>query len=119
MYIKVIRSFKIQTMRKAHIFIIIVVTLIVASCKKEYTCDCTTNTVVKTSIPGFPSTPITIPSSTSSKAYSEKMTNAQATAACDHEKLTLESTQEAAFREGFGQYAAFITFSYSTRCSLK
>ncbi|MES2679907.1 MAG: hypothetical protein V4635_08490 [Bacteroidota bacterium] len=99
---------------KAIIFLVLATALCV-SCKKSYTCECTTNTVVTVpAFPGYPGGTFTLPSQTESKAYSEKMTKSQAKSACEHEKETLEATAKDAFAKN--QFLKSFKYSLSTTC---
>ncbi|PBQ31869.1 hypothetical protein CNR22_08830 [Sphingobacteriaceae bacterium] len=77
------------------------------SCKKTYVCECTTSSNY---------TGTTDYNKSSAKTYGSKMTKKQATAACDHEAESIESTFENSFSEN-GTAATNATVM--TSCELK
>ncbi len=88
-----------------------VLLLCIASCKKSYTCSCTTTTTFV--VTGFGTFPI--PSKTDDAAYSKRMTKKQAQSACGHQALTIQSLEE--------NYAAAAASAYgkptiNTNCKL-
>lgn len=80
-------------MKNKFLYIIAVSTLFFASCKKSYTCDCTSVTTFSAALTG--STPFVINSKSTSVAYSEKMSEKQAKSACDHEAISIKSSEDA------------------------
>lgn len=95
-----------------HILLAAVSMLAIASvsCKKTYSCDCTTTTTV--SIPGFGSIPVV---TKSNEAYSAKMTKKQAQAACDHEAITIESME----KDVIAKDTSGLDITASTKCKIE
>ncbi len=101
--------------KNTNVVALIAIVIAMASCKKSYTCSCTTNTVITVpAYPGYPGGTFTLPSETQSSAYAEKMTKAQAKSACDHEKETLENSEKDAFAKN--ALLKNIKYSVSTTC---
>lgn len=78
-----------------------------SSCKKAYSCECTTT------LNYVGTTPDTYGSKTTT--YSEKMTKKQAQSACDHEAVTIKSN----FNDVITQAGATGFVTPSTACTLK
>ena len=78
-------KFKPEEMKK--IFLLLVLAATFSSCKKTYTCDCTT-TFNYLSSGSYPSTTY----ESNSVAYTNQMTKRKATAACEHEGKNINST---------------------------
>lgn len=85
--------------------------LATVSCKKTYTCEC--STITSASSQGFS---ISFPSKSDSKAYSKKMTKKQAEAACDHMAESIESSERAIFEQDPDPE---LQLSVKTKCSLE
>ncbi len=100
-------------MKNSHLFLISIVVIAIISCKKTYTCDCETNTVIS-----FMGSVDSVYSKSKIVPYSEKMTETQAKSACDHEAESIKTTEENAiktyFPPGFG-----LSSNVSTTCDLK
>lgn len=90
--------------------------LLTTSCKKTYTCECTTNTSVTVANVPAPYNKFTLTSKSESKAYSAKMTEKRAQSACDHEAQTIQSTEEDALKKNA---QPGFEFSPSTSCILR
>lgn len=88
--------------------------LALASCKKKYTCDC--STVVSESRGGGTTNYLfTFPAD--KKQYSEKMTKKQAEAACEHQQNAIETV----FKNGYKGSSNYVIVSGDivvTTCSL-
>lgn len=67
-----------------------VLALLLVSCKKLYTCNCST-------VSNTPSSSGSLITNTKSVQYNEKMTRSQAKAACEHEQASIKSTEESFF----------------------
>jgi hypothetical protein len=80
------------------------------SCKKAYTCECTTTTTGTSQ-----GVSLSFPSKSDSKAYGKKMSKKQAEAACDHMATSVQSTEENAFAQ---EPDPDVTFTVKTKCSL-
>jgi len=100
-------------MKNSHLFLISIVVIAIISCKKTYTCDCETNTVIS-----FMGSGDSTYTKSKTVPYSEKMTENQAKSACDHEAAAIKTTEEnfinSLFPPGFG-----IFTQVSTTCDLK
>ena len=100
-------------MKNSHLFLISIVVIAIISCKKTYTCDCETDTVIS-----FMGSGDSIYSKSKTVPYSEKMTAAQAKSACDHEASSIKTTEENAIKNqippGLG-----ISTQVSTTCDLE
>ncbi len=70
-----------------HLLLAGLVMLLLSSCKKIYTCECTTNYTYKSSSGSL----FTVAYPGETMEYSEKMKEKQAKAACAHEVPTIES----------------------------
>ena len=97
-------------MKNVTLVLILLVFLSLVSCKKSYTCDCTTVTTAVD--PKYPSV---IRNESTSMPYSEKMTEKQAKATCDHQAESIKSTYNNSFT-GNGTRANFADVSVS--CAL-
>ena len=93
-------------MRKI-ILIVAVFSLGIVSCKKTYTCECTTSS----NYAG-----ITENNKSSASNYSTKMTKKQAQSACEHEAQSVKSTFENSFSENG---TATTSATVVTNCELK
>ena len=100
-------------MKNSHLFLISIVVIAIISCKKTYTCDCETDTVIS-----FMGSGDSIYSKSKTVPYSEKMTEKQAQSACDHEASSIKTTEENAIKNqipsGLG-----ISTQVSTTCDLE
>lgn len=77
-------------MRKIYHTVFLIIILFLSGCKKQYTCNCTTQTVYESSLIN------TIVDSKSEQgiSYKRKMTKKQAVAACKHEEGSIQSLHE-------------------------
>lgn len=100
-------------MKQSFLFAVVILALSASSCRKTYTCSCTNTITV--SIPGFGSIPLS--AKTENKEYEKKMTEKQAKAACDHEKITIQSIAENALAAD--PSAGMADIDVATKCSLK
>ena len=95
-------------MKNSHLFLISIVVIAIISCKKTYTCDCETNTVIS-----FMGSGDSIYTKSKTVPYSEKMTENQAKSACDHEAAAIKTTEEnfinSLFPPGFGIFTQVST----------
>jgi len=98
-------------MKRNSLFVCGVLMFLLISCKKEHTCDCITTHVDNAS------GAITKEIKSTSKVYSEKMTEKQAKAACNHEAEAVNSSYE----NYWSNNGAVVdpSFSTSTNCQLK
>ncbi|MBA2613117.1 MAG: hypothetical protein H0U95_14200 [Bacteroidetes bacterium] len=69
------------------LFYAFVISFSFSSCKKNYTCDCNTNSTLKTSNGDF----VSIISPGSKTPYTEKMSKKQAIEACKHEQTSIQT----------------------------
>jgi hypothetical protein len=99
---------------KSKIFLVIIIAMVLvcASCRKTYTCECTTTISVPTGFGSFP-----IPAQSEKKAYGSKMTKKQAEANCDHEAESIESIAKAVVKEVYGSGSEQVTIN--TKCEIK
>ncbi len=100
-------------MKNSHLFLISIVVLAIISCKKTYTCDCETDTVIS-----FMGPRDSIYTKSKTVPYSEKMTAAQAQSACDHEAASIKTTEENAIKSQIPPGLGIFT-QVSTTCDLK
>lgn len=93
---------------KKNIFIISSLILIgLSSCKKSYSCQCTTTITAQ----GSPSENYP----TTSKTYSEKMTEKQAKSACSHEETTVKTSID----DNINKVGAYGYITTNVSCTLK
>jgi hypothetical protein len=101
------------TMKKVIIPALAIAMLSLASCKKAYTCACTSTWSYT-----IGSTSYTDTYDDDAAVYSKKMSKKTAQAACDAEKASVEKTFQNAITEN-GQYPMDSGESLSTTCTLK
>jgi phage-related tail protein len=94
-------------MKKIVLLIAAIASLGFASCKKAYTCECTTTITSGSFSDSYLS---------SAKEYSKKMSKKQAQSACDHEAESIQSTANNSITDN-GNDPAFAVAT--TACSLK
>lgn len=78
-------------MKKIILLFLFIVTFF-PSCKKAYTCDCTVTEKITDDSTGVVETFVY---KNNTSVYSEKMTEAQALSACDHEEIGIQSNFDA------------------------
>lgn len=103
-----VKHLKNHHMKKIILTSAVLLAFVAVSCKKPYTCTCTTTTTYSGGSPDINKSHV--------KEYSEKMTQKQAESACDHEEQAIKSTFDASFTEN-GSQPAFG--QVSTTCELQ
>ncbi|MGE0568175.1 MAG: hypothetical protein AB7O73_09515 [Bacteroidia bacterium] len=99
--------------RIVKIIVVLITMLSITSCKKKYQCACTTQLTIKYNNGVFD----TFYYPGERKEYSEKMTQKQAQAACDHNKEAVERTFTSAYTNN-GSYVFAQGEKINTECVL-
>lgn len=92
---------------KTILLTLLLLSFVSISCKKKYTCECTTTSNYAA---------ITETNKSMANTYNSKMTKKQAQSACDHEAQSIKSTFENSFSENG---TASTTVTVVTTCELK
>jgi hypothetical protein len=100
-------------MKRKTLLLAVLAVLSLASCRKQYTCNCvftiTSNNNGSTTTSQYRNT---------STTYSEKMKKEKADAACDHEAIAVQSTYTALFTNN-GTIPPDPSLNYNTTCTLQ
>jgi len=100
---------------KKIILLLFIIIMAFPSCKKAYTCDCTVTQKITDDATGDVETFVY---KNNTSVYSEKMTEAQALSACDHEETGIQSNFDALMTDN-GTDPPDPNFVFSTDCKIK
>lgn len=100
---------------KKIILLLFIFAMTFPSCKKTYTCDCTVTEKITDDATGNTETFVY---KNNTSVYSEKMTEAQAISACDHEEIGIQSNFEAVMTDN-GTSPPDPNDVVSTDCKIK
>jgi hypothetical protein len=99
---------------KRIILLLFIFAIVFPSCKKAYTCDCTVTEKRTDDATGDAETFV---HKNNTSVYSEKMTEAQALSACDHEETGIQSNFDALMTDSTN--SPNPNFVFSTDCKIK